>query len=133
MKNPKQFIESLNKLKKFYWSARLPEAYLVASGKGLGEIAKIDYGAFNVAWSLRGQESLFNGPESLHVQAIQVHQVQRTDNKIVLEGAELSEWLTLLTPGDFVLWVKKHKNNMPPSCYARITVAGYNASKVASL
>lgn len=95
--------ELCTKLTHYHWSPKLPQSYVLDSGKGLGTIAANCYGTFNLIWATHKLESTND-----HLAAITAFTVQRPKSEQIIRGAPLHDWLTLLNAHEFSYWYAKN-------------------------
>ena len=98
MLDPKQLCERLSK---YYWSPKHPKTYVTPEGRGLGMLADRCYGSFNLIWATHKLDT----PQD-HIAAITSFTHQQIQATQVVKGAEMSTWLTLLTPYEMAFWYK---------------------------
>jgi hypothetical protein len=100
----------LFKLGKYYWTPVHPSHYVYrekGAPKGLGVLAHLDYGLFNLTWSVF---PLATPEQHARASAFFVHHLGKMPD---VAGANLSDWLTLLTPQEFSDWHKKAYTEIP--------------------
>ena len=98
MLDPKELC---NRLAKYYWSPKHPKTYVTEQGRGLGVLADRCYGSFNLVWATHKLDT----PQD-HITAITSFTNQQLQSSQVVKGAEMSTWLTLLTPHELSYWYK---------------------------
>ena len=125
--------ESVTRLYNFSWAPNHVSDYVTKTGHGLGLIASRDYGAFNIAWALRGGQTLIGGSKPLHLAAIQVFAEQECANKQVIQGANLGDWITLYNPGEFSRWLVSNGRFVEPAIRNRLRVAAMMAARAAQV
>jgi hypothetical protein len=98
MLDPKELCK---KLAKYYWSPVHPSQYVTPEGRGLGVLAHGCYGSFNLIWATHQLKTRQD-----HIDAISAFSVQKAHMTQFVKGAEMSTWLTLLTPHELSFWYK---------------------------
>lgn len=97
----------LQRVGQFYWSPEHPSTYVLYNGRGLGRLAGQDFGAFNLVWAAMPLQS-----EQDHAEAIEAFAMQSTRNSQEVAGAELGDWLTLLSPLEFKSWYEGYGDEL---------------------
>lgn len=115
--------DSITKLMNFTWAPNETGLYVTKTGHGLGLIAHRDYGAFSIAWALRGQQRLIGGTKTDHLAAVGTFALQECANKQVIQGATLGDWITLHDPAEFGKWLKGARKYLEPTVRNRLDCA----------
>ncbi len=112
--------ELCDRLSKFHWSPKPPEAYVTAQGKGLGSIAHSCYGSFNLIWTTHPLETRED-----HLKAISAFSLQRVHSTQIVKRVPLSDWLTLMNPQEFAHWYTRNANYVNSHSRVNIVKALY--------
>lgn len=110
------------RLKKFHWSPRPPEAYTVPHKDtkrpcGIGVIAGQNYAAFNLVWaSSKADWSTFNG----HVELCKEFTALKPLTQTKINNVLLFDYLTLFSQANFMRWLHS-ADGIPPKVKRELT------------
>ena len=113
--------ELCEKLANYHWSPMHPSNYVIPAGfrkvKGIGLIAKQDYGAFNLAWAASANKWKTEEDQGVLIQLFSMYQKH---THYLINNVPVGDWLCLLKPKGFSFLIENeasrpdHPNKVPP-------------------